>query len=622
MKNKIAEARVRPVRQRTQYSCMSASMAMCLQALGHKCDEDEVNKVMGAAPMRGAAWEQALACAQHYGCRATLTMPSTIRQLKEWTDAGIPVMIAWNPEGRDWSHASVVYHVQEGPIEEVRSNQTLQGEGPGLYVYVADPNIPNPDKVTRIVHEDVFYKCWYEKFPNYLVRRPACAIAREVTADGRQVMASAKVAEEMDCYKDYKAGGITWEEYQDCLRRSRGEAKPSRGPQKLVYPTPPDYHLRAQRLLLALWAAKDAVGTRFVKDKLYARELSEKQIQWFLSLERKHARVIRDMPENPELTFGTDGSIFVSKRAASDRGLAKHFDLEHFERDSYRIRHKGTLPVPEPAVSGRATFDRAQTQSMLEILDVLIARNPGLRMLPAFKRDLELGKGLTENQLSAVRKTLYQNHMRSEADMFRMASFDHYADLQFDRFYKSLDLIRKKIGDARDFRGLDLAAEHVPVYVRGGVQNGYLPKSFPRKYNTLLKGLGVVGLSGDIQESKDRWFKILDEMEAAAKKVEGSSRRAAETEGDVMSKNKGKPKMPKTRNETVREMVQKGWGSGKHHTRDRDVAKGRSRKPKHKNQDHYASVDVVATRFLNACGMDGSCSCRCEPHTPEDDFNV
>lgn len=123
--------------------------------------------------MKGAAWEDALATAQHYGMRATLTTPSTVNQLKEWTDKGIPVMIAWNPEGRPWSHASVVFDVDDKGT-----------------VYVADPNIPDPDETVRVVPKAEFYKKWYEQWPNYLVRRPACAIEREITDDGRQVMAS------------------------------------------------------------------------------------------------------------------------------------------------------------------------------------------------------------------------------------------------------------------------------------------------------------------------------------------------------------------------------------------------------------------------------------------------
>jgi hypothetical protein len=170
---KSAKAQVTPVRQRTQYSCMATSMMMCLRANGLDVTEDEVNKVMGARPMKGASWEDALACAQHFGMRATLTCPSTVAQLKDWTDRGIPVMIAWNPEGRDWSHASCVFDVDD------------DGN-----VYVADPNIPDPDETVRVVPKSEFYGKWSEKWPNYLVRRPACAIEREITVDGRQVMAS------------------------------------------------------------------------------------------------------------------------------------------------------------------------------------------------------------------------------------------------------------------------------------------------------------------------------------------------------------------------------------------------------------------------------------------------
>jgi len=186
--SKTARADVNPVRQRTQYTCMSTSMMMCLRANGHNCTEDEVNRVMGARPMKGAAWEHALACGQHYGMRCTLTTPSTVDQLKSWTDKGIPVMIAWNPEGRDWSHASVVFDVDN------------QGN-----VYVADPNIPDPRETVRIMPAGEFYGKWYEKWPDYLVRRPAMAVEREISEDGRQMMAS--------------ASGSVVAEYQDALRQ-------------------------------------------------------------------------------------------------------------------------------------------------------------------------------------------------------------------------------------------------------------------------------------------------------------------------------------------------------------------------------------------------------------------
>lgn len=176
MSPKTAKANVTPIRQRTQFTCMSTSMAMALQALGQThCDEDTVNKVMGAQPMKGASWENALACAQHFGMRATLTSPCTVKQLKAWTDAGTPVLIAWNPEGREWSHASLVFDVDD------------DGN-----VWVADPNIPDPDETVRVVPKAEFYSKWFEKWPDYLVRRPAMAIEREITVDGRQVQAGKK----------------------------------------------------------------------------------------------------------------------------------------------------------------------------------------------------------------------------------------------------------------------------------------------------------------------------------------------------------------------------------------------------------------------------------------------
>lgn len=172
---KHAAAAVIPVRQRTQYSCMAASMAMALNALGIQTTEDEVNRVMGCAPMQGASWEEALACAQHYGVRGTLVVPATLAQLKAWTDAGSPVMIGWNPEGRDWSHASLVFDVS-----------------PEGLVSVADPNIPDPDQTVRLVPREEFYRKWAEKWPRYMVRRPALALEREVSPEGRQVTAGAK----------------------------------------------------------------------------------------------------------------------------------------------------------------------------------------------------------------------------------------------------------------------------------------------------------------------------------------------------------------------------------------------------------------------------------------------
>lgn len=228
MRTITAKAEVPLRRQRTQYSCMSASMCACLNALGHECDEDEVNAVMGARPMKGAAWEQALACAQHYGVRGTLVCPSTVAQLRDWTSAGKPVMIAWNPEGREWSHASVVYDVTDNLPEELPSECALMGSrgDSGPWVWVADTNIPNPEKTSRVVPADVFYSKWFEKWPNYLVRRPALMLDREISPEGRQVMASYKTRQDpypkaAARYNPDRNRGLSREELQEGWADSR-----------------------------------------------------------------------------------------------------------------------------------------------------------------------------------------------------------------------------------------------------------------------------------------------------------------------------------------------------------------------------------------------------------------
>ena len=171
---KSAKANVNPKRQRTQYSCMTTSVSMCLQALGAEhADEDTVNKTLGALPMRGACWEQALACCNHYGFRSTLIVPATLPQLKEYTNQGFPIVIAYNPEGKDWSHASVIFDIDDE-----------------LNVHIADPNMADPDETVRVMSKSDFYKVWSEPYNGYTIRRPAMIIQPEISKDGRQLLAS------------------------------------------------------------------------------------------------------------------------------------------------------------------------------------------------------------------------------------------------------------------------------------------------------------------------------------------------------------------------------------------------------------------------------------------------
>jgi hypothetical protein len=97
--------------------------------------------------------------------------------LKKATDNGYPILIAWNPRNRPWSHASVVFDVT--------------GE-PGSYlIHVMDPNLADPSKSVMVLSEEDFYSKWYEKVSEeILVRRPGCIVEREVSKEGRQMIAS------------------------------------------------------------------------------------------------------------------------------------------------------------------------------------------------------------------------------------------------------------------------------------------------------------------------------------------------------------------------------------------------------------------------------------------------
>jgi len=424
-------------------------MSMALNALGFATTEDVVNETMGARPMKGAAWESVLACAQHFGARATLTVPATIQQLKGWTDAGTPVMIAWNPEGREWSHASVVFDVVRGPIEQQASHEVLPDGGfqrGGFYVYVADPNIPNPEKTVRVVHEDDFYSKWYEKWPSYLVRRPACALEREITPEGKQVMASlvSRVASShmaSEVFVDQSGNahdaegntwyvGPQWQGHYFGTREIMKLPKPPMPPRST--PRPKEVEpWRMDRLGLALAIAGDHVALSFVRKNI-ASNLSEKQMAWVEGLERKYASILRQLPEDPPTHLSPRGgiSLLLNKAHPQDiTKLSRFFDFGPEDRGQRPMGVKGDPNFPWPSAKqeapvgptlgpGRIGFDNYQIQKMAPILKSLYEAT-GSSIFNSFLRDLTARKGLTEKQLMVVVRELSRKGLREEAQLFQ-----------------------------------------------------------------------------------------------------------------------------------------------------------------------------------------------------------
>lgn len=183
MATKVARAEVGPRRQPNQFCCMSTSLQMAMHAFGVEQPINHIIRVMGAEPKRGASWEQFLLASQHFGFRCVLISPGSIENLKWYTDQGIPCAISWNPEGRPWAHASLVFDV----VEDEAAEQVSDRAGPpdNRVVLVADPNNPDPVETVRAVPAGEFYKKWVEQWPDQsLVRHVMVAIFPEVTPEG------------------------------------------------------------------------------------------------------------------------------------------------------------------------------------------------------------------------------------------------------------------------------------------------------------------------------------------------------------------------------------------------------------------------------------------------------
>ena len=418
MVSKQARADVLPVRQQTQYNCVTTSLAMALRALGvseEECQIERVNKVVGAMPLQGAAWEPMLAAANHYGMRATLTLPSTVRQLKGWTDAGKPVVIAWNPEGREWSHASLVFDVTEDAEH-------------GFLVHIADPNIPDPDETVRVVPKKEFYSKWYEKAPQgYMIRRPACVIEREITVEGRQVMASRKNSSRFDTSRERR-------EYSEARGMARGSAKEERfyrervdqGFAYMVYALLEGYAALHKDPGVSWFATKNLEFRKFesiLPHKVLPRLERESSIpenhKVFLrgKLTELHNLWRKLDPYDFSDTYSSEFSVVKAK--VVDR-VAPSW-LAPYSQAKKSFKPVAVRPLSER--SDKNVVDSALYEKFV-VLDKLISEGfpQAQAAAQAVKDAYDSGGKPTDDQLKVLRNMMYRSKMRSEADQFRVAS--------------------------------------------------------------------------------------------------------------------------------------------------------------------------------------------------------
>lgn len=501
MVSKQARADVLPVRQQTQYNCVTTSLAMALRALGvseEECQIERVNKVVGAMPLQGAAWEPMLAAANHYGMRATLTLPSTVLQLKGWTDAGKPVVIAWNPEGREWSHASLVFDVTEDAEH-------------GFLVHIADPNIPDPDETVRVVPKKEFYSKWYEKAPQgYMIRRPACVIEREITSEGRQVMASwskaasrnPRVAEEYDRIRDEELERGTY-------RR--------RAPQRSYTPQKPDPSMRVLRTLKDSFDAGNfqvgLTGEQFANgliavDLSYPYTLDIRGIR--NHIQRGVARLARS-----DRSWSVTGSMFAFRRYRLE-GAPEYGDrpevgsLEEAVRD-VKLSLSKIKPIEDASLRGppskRATAARGASRSSTERSRVGGSRKAYLNADP-------MQREAVRRYLCDVLAVLRAQALSYQTSHWQVKGDDYYGNhLLFMRLYESvgeqIDGLAEKMVGYLGVGAVDLTHQmkHIAAYTarwtqvpdhlrRGLLSERDVQAALKRAYDE-IKALGVMTLGLD-----------------------------------------------------------------------------------------------------------------------------
>src|SRR5690606_35972018 len=85
------------------------------------------------------------------------------------------------------------------------------------------PNCPDPQQTFRIVPKDEFYRKWFEKMDDIIIRRPALSVTPEITPDGRQVVASQK---RVKLAFSNGREAFTLEEFQEGLRQRQASWTP------------------------------------------------------------------------------------------------------------------------------------------------------------------------------------------------------------------------------------------------------------------------------------------------------------------------------------------------------------------------------------------------------------
>jgi len=265
----------------------------------------------------------------------------------------------------------------------------------------------------------------------------------------RQASAT-KVAEAYDCVKDYKSGGLSYEEYIDCLKRFKDEDDdygggggggyyrpyPQRYPVTRVHMTEKEMSenrdLVSKTLVaLATDPTPNKKETQFLYSILRTGYLSDKQRSWRDSIVQKLMPIIRQIPQDLVKSLTWSQNYYPDFIGRSDDPQHVEFADKFWsdnKTDGRLIRigpaRRTPLVHTPPAQTDPPASQGSDQNAKLKILDAVLARRPD-GFIQSIRDQVARGRSLSEAQLRAVRAVLYRNNMRPEADSFRMAS--HHA---------------------------------------------------------------------------------------------------------------------------------------------------------------------------------------------------
>ena len=149
--------------------CGPASLKIVLKYYGVEAMEKELAKLAGYSSYLGVDDKGLVRAAKHFGFKVKIKNSSSFKDIEEWLDKKVPVIVNWFTRGRkDYSDSAIAdghYSVVAGLDDK--------------FIYLQDPEIGKIRKLKR----DDFMRAWFDfrgKYikPNELIIRQIIVIYR------------------------------------------------------------------------------------------------------------------------------------------------------------------------------------------------------------------------------------------------------------------------------------------------------------------------------------------------------------------------------------------------------------------------------------------------------------